>query len=123
MTTNLLRRGNLFAHRNLFLTAAVLVIACQLVAMAMVADGQMSRAGQRQSAIALEQTAIAQCFESSSPSAQNACISQTRMAHSGGAGLPAETILPTSSFSPQFIGSANAARRTPAMMAMSFSAQ
>ena len=126
MTTNLLRSVNLFANRNLFLTAALLVIACQLVAMAMVANGQMSRAGQRHSAVALEQTAIAQCFESSTPSAQSACMVRTRMAYSGEAALPAETVLPTSSFasfSPQFMSSAQAAERTPGIMAVSYPGQ
>jgi endonuclease/exonuclease/phosphatase (EEP) superfamily protein YafD len=123
MTTNLLFSVNFFARRRLFLIAAVLVMACQLVAMAMLADGQVARAGQRRLAIALEQTAVAQCSESLSPSAQNACLLRTRLASSGEPAFAAETVLPNASFSPQITSPAKAAERAPGLTAASYPGQ
>jgi hypothetical protein len=68
-------------NRMLFLVAAGLVILCQLVAMAMVADGQVSMAQVRDALRISERTAINQCMENSLGAARHNCILQAQAAN------------------------------------------
>lgn len=63
-----------FSSRSLLLVAAGLVIVCQLVAMAMVADGQVKRAESRQAQIAAQNVALASCFETSTRFDRDSCM-------------------------------------------------
>jgi hypothetical protein len=65
-------------NKMLFLVAAGLVILCQLVAMAMVVDGQVSMAQVRDASRVSERTAINQCMESSLGVARHNCIQQAK---------------------------------------------
>lgn len=56
---------DVISNRTLFLLAGGLVIVCQLVAMAVVSDGQVKKAQLRNLGIASQQTAFAQCLEAS----------------------------------------------------------
>jgi hypothetical protein len=67
--------------RVLFLVAAGLVILCQLVAMAMVVDGQMSMAQVRDASRVSERTAINRCMESSLGASRHSCIQQAKAAN------------------------------------------
>lgn len=64
------------SSRNLFLIAAGLVIACQLVAMAMVADGQVKKASLREAQISAQNVALASCFEASTRFDRGNCTRQ-----------------------------------------------
>lgn len=68
------------SYKVLLGVATVLVILCQLVAMALVADGQVSKAQLRDARYASERVAIAYCIESSSGVARNNCIQQVQAA-------------------------------------------
>ena len=60
--------------RNLFVIAGALVILCQLVAMAIVADGQVKKAELRESQMTSQRVALAQCFENTFGSARSSCM-------------------------------------------------
>lgn len=60
--------------------AAGLVIACQLVAMALVVDGQVERAQSRGVQYASERSALAQCSQSSLGSERQNCVLQVQAA-------------------------------------------
>lgn len=62
--------------------AAGLVIACQLVAMALVVDGQVERAQSRGVQYASEQSALAQCRQSSLGSERQNCVLRVQAAAS-----------------------------------------
>ena len=62
--------------RTLLLIAAGLVIICQLVAMALVAEGQVKKAEIRDSQLNLQRVALARCFEASSRSDRQSCLQQ-----------------------------------------------
>lgn len=68
-------------NRTLFLVSAGLVVLCQLVAMAMVVDGQVSVAQVRDALRVSERTAINQCMESSLGAARHSCILQAKAAN------------------------------------------
>ena len=65
-------------RRLLLLIAAALVIACQLVAMALLADGQVQKAALRDAQLSSQRTAMAQCFESASRMDHDTCLVQAR---------------------------------------------
>jgi hypothetical protein len=67
-------------NRMLFLVAAVLVILCQLVAMAMVVGGQVDTAQLRDASRAFERNAINQCLESNLTATRHSCMEQTNVA-------------------------------------------
>jgi hypothetical protein len=67
--------------RVLFLVAAGLVILCQLVAMAMVVDGQVSMAQVRDALRISERAAINLCMESSLGAARHDCMQQAQAAN------------------------------------------
>jgi hypothetical protein len=60
--------------------AAGLVIVCQLVAMALVVDGQVDRAHSRGIEYASERSALAQCSQSSLGSERQNCVLQVQAA-------------------------------------------
>jgi hypothetical protein len=62
--------------------AAGLVIACQLVAMALVVDGEVERAQSRGVQNASERSALAQCSQSSLGSERQNCVKQVQAAAS-----------------------------------------
>jgi hypothetical protein len=59
--------------KKMFLVAAVLVIVCQLVAVVLVADGQVEKAQSRQASRASFQSALAACFENSRGASLKTC--------------------------------------------------
>lgn len=63
---------------KLWAIAGGAVILCQLVAFAMVADGQVKKAEVRESRLAFERVAVANCMESSVGAARHACLQQAR---------------------------------------------
>jgi hypothetical protein len=62
--------------RTLFLIAGALVILCQLVAMGMVADGQVQKAAARDSRLSSQRVALAECFENTLEAARGSCVRQ-----------------------------------------------
>lgn len=75
-----LRKIDTIGSRNLFFVAGALVIVCQLVAMAMVADGQVKKAEMRESTLTAQSLAMAQCFETSVRFDRQSCLVQSRAA-------------------------------------------
>ena len=67
--------------KMLFLVAAGLVILCQLAAMALVVDGQVNLAQDRDAMRDSERTAINQCMESRLGAARHDCIQQAKAAN------------------------------------------
>lgn len=65
MFSDHLRKIDHASGKTLFLIAAGLVIICQLVAMVLVAQGQVDKAHMRETSQASERTAIAWCVETS----------------------------------------------------------
>ena len=65
MISDHFQKVDVISNRTLFLLAGGLVIVCQLVAMAVVSDGQVKKAQLRNLGIASQQTAFAQCLEAS----------------------------------------------------------
>lgn len=77
-----LRKIDEVPYKTLFVVAAGLVMVCQLVAMALVVDGQVARAKVRDAHHAYEQMAVVQCMESSLGVARHSCIQQVTAASS-----------------------------------------
>lgn len=65
-------------RRLLLLVVGALVMACQLVAMALLADGQVQKAALRDAQRSSERLAMAQCFETSSRMDRASCLTQAR---------------------------------------------
>jgi hypothetical protein len=65
-----------FPQVSLLMVAGALVIVCQLVAMAMVADRQVQRAGVRDLQRATQQLAWADCIQRSTGPTRHGCINQ-----------------------------------------------
>jgi len=63
-------------NKTLFLVAAGLVIVCQLIAMALVVDGQVNMAQVRDALRVSERIAVVRCMESSLGAKRNSCIEQ-----------------------------------------------
>ncbi|UUZ67307.1 hypothetical protein LP416_21275 [Polaromonas sp. P2-4] len=76
MFSDHLRKIDEAPHKTLFGVAAGLVILCQLVAMALVVDGQVAKEKARDAHHAHERMAVAQCMESSMGVARHSCIQQ-----------------------------------------------
>lgn len=70
-------------YKALFGVAAGLVFLCQLVAMALVVDGQVQRAEVRDAQYSSAQGAIADCVASQSGTALGKCIQQPKSASKG----------------------------------------
>ena len=73
MFSDHLPKSQRISNHHLFLIAAALVIVCQLVAIAMVAGGQVKRAELRESQLAAQKIALVSCFESSARFDRNNC--------------------------------------------------
>lgn len=73
MFSDHLRKIDRTTSRALIMTAAGLVIVCQLVAMVMVADGQVEKAQMREASQASARAATAWCIESSRGAALRDC--------------------------------------------------
>ncbi len=78
MFTDYLQKIDQLSLKTLFGVAAGLVILCQLVAMALVVDGQVSKAQLRDAQYASERVAFAYCIESSNGVARNNCMRQVQ---------------------------------------------
>lgn len=76
MLSDQLQKIDRTSSRNLFLIASVLVIACQLVAMALVAGSQVEKAQLRESRLTAQNIAMAKCFEASARFDRQACTLQ-----------------------------------------------
>jgi hypothetical protein len=76
--------------RTLFFVAGALVMVCQLVALGMVADGQVKKAQLRDSQLSSQRTAIAQCFENTFDPARSHCVRDVY--NSNGSALAAATL-------------------------------
>lgn len=75
MFSDHLQKIDKFSNQALFGVAAGLVILCQLIAMALVVDGQVKNAQLRNVS---EQVAMAQCRQSNMGGAWQSCIQQAR---------------------------------------------
>ena len=80
MFSDHLRKIDEAPYKTLFGVAAGLVMVCQLVAMALVVDGQVAKAKARDAHHAYEQVAVVQCMESSLGVARHSCIQQVTAA-------------------------------------------
>lgn len=94
MFSDHLQKNEHSGRRLLLMIAAALVIACQLVAMALLADGQVQKAALRDAELSSRRTALAQCFESVARMNRDTCLVQARNdkrmdADSSPASLPA----------------------------------
>jgi hypothetical protein len=78
MFSDHLQKLDRVSTRSLFLMAGGLVIACQLVAMVMVAGEQVKKAELRESPQSLQRAAIARCFEGNTRAEQQSCMLQVR---------------------------------------------
>lgn len=75
-------------YKTLLWVAAGLVFVCQLVAIGVVADGQVTKAKMRDFQRNAEIQAIAQCMDNASGPARQSCMQQARMV--AGTSLPPE---------------------------------
>ncbi len=78
MFSDHLQKLDRISGRSLFLMAGGLVIACQLVAMVMVADEQVRKAELRDSQLSSQRAAIARCFEGNTRAERQSCMLQVR---------------------------------------------
>ena len=62
--------------RNLFVIAGALVMGCQLVAMVVVADGQVKKAEARESLTQSQRLVVAQCFENVKGAELSSCTAR-----------------------------------------------
>ncbi len=76
MFSDHIRKVDNASGRTLLLVAAGLVIVCQLVAMALVAEGQVKKAEVRESQLSFQRTATARCFETNSRFDRQSCLDQ-----------------------------------------------
>ena len=73
-----------FPQAGLLLAAAGLVIVCQLVAVAMVADKQVQRAGVRDLQRVAQQASLADCIQRSTGANRHGCIRQSQLESDSG---------------------------------------
>ena len=78
MFSDHLQKMNHFPRINLLVAAAALVMVCQLVALALVADHQVKQANVRDLQRAAQQVAMADCVERSTGATRHGCIRQTQ---------------------------------------------
>jgi hypothetical protein len=79
MFSDHLKKFDEIRYRTLLWVAAGLVLLCQLVAVAFVADEQVTKARIREFQRHTEMLAIAQCIENSAGAARQSCIQQARI--------------------------------------------
>lgn len=80
MISDHFQKLDLISSRTLFMFAGGLVIVCQLVAMALVSDGQVKKAQLRNLGVASQQAAFAQCLEASVGNGGQRCSLPTNSA-------------------------------------------
>lgn len=80
MFSDSLKKMDEMPYKTMLGVAACLVILCQLVAMALVVDGQVKRAEARDSALDSRRIAVAQCNEAGSVAKRQNCIQQAMAA-------------------------------------------
>lgn len=78
MFSDHLQKVNHFPRIHLLVAAAALVMVCQLVALALVADHQVKQANVRNLQRAAQQVAMADCVERSTGATRHGCIRQTQ---------------------------------------------
>lgn len=83
MFSDHMQKSSRFPQTGLLMLAGGLVIVCQLVAMAMVADRQVQRAGVRDLQRVTQQLALADCIQRSTGSTRHICIRQSQLDSSG----------------------------------------
>ena len=83
MFSDHMQKSSRFPQTGLLMLAGGLVIVCQLVAMAMVADRQVQRAGVRDLQRVTQQLALADCIQRSTGSTRHLCIRQSQLDSSG----------------------------------------
>ena len=76
MFSDHMRKIDTISGRTLLMLAAGLVIVCQLIAMALVADGQVKKAELRESNLNSQRLAMARCFEVNPRSDRDSCLMQ-----------------------------------------------
>ena len=76
MFSDHMRKVDNTSGRTLLLVAAILVIVCQLVAMVMVAGGQVKKAELRESNLSFQRFAVARCFEVNTRFDRSSCLQQ-----------------------------------------------
>jgi hypothetical protein len=79
MFSDHVKKVNRFPQAGMLILAGGLVIVCQLVAMAMVADQQVQRASVRDLQRVTQQTALADCIQRSTGSTRHICIRQSQL--------------------------------------------
>jgi hypothetical protein len=79
MFSDHMKKVNRFPQVGLLILAGGLVIVCQLVAMAMVADRQVQRAGVRDLQRVAQQLALADCIQRSTGPTRHGCILQSQV--------------------------------------------
>ena len=85
--------------KKLLIVAALATIACQLLALSMLAEDQVDRSDKRASTMALERSAVAKCLQSGDLSRQSACLDRARQGFGGDVLAVHETIVPDARFS------------------------
>lgn len=80
MFSDHLQKMNPLPKVNLLIAAAVLVMVCQLAALALVADRQVKQASVRDLQRVAQQVAMADCVERSTGPTRHGCIRQTQTA-------------------------------------------
>ena len=80
MFSDHLQKMNPLPRVNLLAAAAVLVMVCQLAALALVADRQVKQASVRDLQRVAQQVAMADCVERSTGPTRHGCIRQTQTA-------------------------------------------
>jgi hypothetical protein len=83
MFSDHMKKVNRFPQVSLLMLAGGLVIVCQLVAVAMVADQQVQRASVRDLQRVNQQVALADCIQRSTGPTRHGCILQSQIDSSG----------------------------------------
>jgi hypothetical protein len=78
MFSDHVKKPSRFPQAGLLVMAAGLVIVCQLIAMAMVADRQVQRAGVRDLQRVTQQLALSDCIQRSTGATRHICVRQSQ---------------------------------------------
>ena len=84
MFSDHIKKSTRFPQTGLLMAAGALVLVCQLVAIALVADQQVQRASVRDLQRFAQQVAFADCIERSTGSTRQSCIRQSQLESNGG---------------------------------------
>lgn len=91
MFSDHLKKATRFPQTGLLMAAGALVLVCQLVAIALVANQQVQRASVRDLQRFAQQVAFADCIERSTGPTRHGCIRQSQLESNGG--MPASASL------------------------------